>query len=144
MFALRTLLLSLCLLLLAAMPVCAEDEEADADPEAPKTTALYIPLVPPFVVNYGGVGKLRYIKADMTVRVRDISAAQGVRHHMPAIRDKLVTLLSKQEELVIDTQQGKAQLRKDALMEIQQVIEEEEGKDSGVVDLLFDNFIVQR
>lgn len=140
MIVLRTFVISVLLLFLVAPSSYAEDEpEAEVKPEA-----LYIPLLPPFVVNYGGVGRLRYLKAEMTVRVHDITAAQGVRHHMPAIRDKIVTLLSAQEELVIDTQEGKEQLRQDALKEIRQVIELEEGKDSGVVDLFFDNFIVQR
>ena len=140
MFVLRTFTLSLLLALIAALPAHAEDDEASSA----KPEALYIPLLPPFVVNYGGVGRLRYLKAEMTVRVHDISAAQSVRHHMPAIRDKIVTLLSKQEELVIDTQEGKEQLRQDALKEIRQVIELEQASESGVVDLFFDNFIVQR
>lgn len=140
MLLFRTLTLSLLVSILIALPTYAEDEE----PEAAKTSALYIPLLPPFVVNYGGVGRLRYLKAEMTVRVNAISAAQSVRHHMPAIRDKIVTLLSKQEELVIDTQEGKEQLRQDALKEIRTVIELEQGTESGVVDLFFDNFIVQR
>lgn len=114
------------------------------DPPADKPDAMYIPLLPPFVVNYGGAGRLKYLKAEMTVRVNSIEGAQRVRHHMPAIRDQLVTLLSSQEELVIDTQEGKEQLRKDALAAVKQVIELEEGEDSGVVDIYFDNFVVQR
>lgn len=142
--AFRTLLLTplafFLLLAFTASPVVqAQDEEAPA-----KSEAMYIPLLPPFVVNYGGAGRLKYLKAEMTVRVQSIEGAQRVRHHMPAIRDKLVSLLSKQEELVIDTQEGKEQLRKDALTEIQQVIELEEGSESGVVDVFFDNLVVQR
>lgn len=114
------------------------------DDPAPKTEALYVPLVPPFVVNYGGVGKLRYLKAEMTVRVNSLDAASRLRHHMPAVRDRLVTLLSAQDALVIDTQEGKAQLRQDALTEVRQVIELEEGGESGVVDVFFDNLVVQR
>ncbi|WP_380736107.1 flagellar basal body-associated FliL family protein [Simiduia curdlanivorans] len=140
MLVLRTFTLSLLVAFIAALPAHAQDDEA----EAATGQALYIPLLPPFVVNYGGVGRLRYLKAELTVRVGDISAAQSVRHHMPAIRDKIVTLLSQQEELVIDTQEGKEQLRQDALKEIRQVIELEQGSESGVVDLFFDNFIVQR
>lgn len=127
-------------LMVATIPaVQAQDEEAAAKPEA-----MYIPLLPPFVVNYGGAGRLKYLKAEMTVRVHSIEGAQRVRHHMPAIRDKLVSLLSAQEELVIDTQEGKEQLRKDSLVAIQQVIEMEEGSESGVVDVFFDNLVVQR
>lgn len=133
--------LILFLALAATPPSHAQDEKEAA---AAKPDAMYIPLLPPFVVNYGGAGRLKYLKAEMTVRVHSIEGAQRVRHHMPAIRDKLVSLLSAQEELVIDTQEGKEQLRKDALTEIQQVIESEEGAESGVVDVFFDNLVVQR
>lgn len=137
-------LLALCLLLGVALQAAAQDEEPVEEAAAPKPEALYIALQPPFVVNYGGPGRLRYLKAEMTVRVHDVGAAQNVRHHMPAIRDTLVSLMSRQEELVIDTQQGKEQLRQDALAEIRKVIELEVGGDSGVVDVFFDNLIVQR
>lgn len=126
-------------LLLVGTALAQEDDEAK-----PKAEALYIPLLPPFVVNYGGVGKLRYLKAELTVRVNSLDAAAQLRHHMPAVRDRLVTLLSAQETLVIDTQEGKEQLRQDALAEIRQVIELEEGGESGVVDVFFDNLVVQR
>jgi flagellar FliL protein len=52
-------------------------------------------------------------------------------------------LLSKQTDDAVDTQAGKELLRQAALEEIHAVLEEEEGE-SGVVDLYFDNFIVQR
>ncbi|MBB3169916.1 flagellar FliL protein [Simiduia aestuariiviva] len=145
MAMLRPLVLIACCLLLWHPQTVAQDEEAEAEGETPaKPEALYIPLQPPFVVNYGGPGRLRYLKAELTVRVYDVSAAQKVRHHMPAIRDTLVTLMSRQEELVIDTQEGKEQLRQDALTAIRTVIENEEGEDTGVVDVFFDNLIVQR
>ncbi|UTA48032.1 flagellar basal body-associated FliL family protein [Simiduia sp. 21SJ11W-1] len=137
-----SLIVFICLVaVLLAAPGYGQDEEGEA---AAKPEALYIPLQPPFVVNYGGPGRLRYLKAELTVRVHDVGAAQSVRHHMPAIRDALVSLMSRQEELVIDTQEGKEQMRKDALGAIQTVIETEEGEDSGVVDVFFDNLIVQR
>lgn len=143
MATIKSLLITLCLFALAAMPSYGQDEEGGGE-EAPKPEALYIPLQPPFVVNYGGPGRLRYLKAELTVRVHDVGAAQNVRHHMPAIRDTLVSLMSRQEELVIDTQEGKEQMRQDALVAIREVIEAEEGEDSGVVDVFFDNLIVQR
>lgn len=138
-------LFAVCLCFGFALQAAAQEDETEEDAApTPKPEALYIPLQPPFVVNYGGPGRLRYLKAELTVRVHDVGAAQNVRHHMPAIRDTLVSLMSRQEELVIDTQQGKEQLRQDALAEIRKVIELEVGGDSGVVDVFFDNLIVQR
>ena len=105
-------------------------------------SAVYVPLKPSFVVNYGGAGRMRYIKADITVRAKDTTTANQVRYHMPYLRNNLVLLLSKQTEDAIDTQEGKEILRQAALQEIHLVMEAEEGA-SGVTDLYFDNFIVQ-
>jgi flagellar FliL protein len=121
----------------------AQDEDAEGGEGAPVTSAIYIPMKPSFVVNFGGPGRLKYIKADITVRVKDTVTANQVRHHMPFLRNNIVLLLSAQTDEAIDTQQGKEILRQAALEEVHSVMAAEEG-DSGVVDLYFDNFIVQR
>ncbi len=104
---------------------------------------IYIPLQPPFVVNYGGAGRLRYLKAELSVRVESAETADAVRHHMPYIRNNLVLLFSRQTDADIDTQEGKENLRLSALETIQKLIETENGI-GGVVDIYFENFIVQK
>ncbi|WP_317932517.1 flagellar basal body-associated FliL family protein [Halioxenophilus sp. WMMB6] len=135
-------LLAATLLLLVAAGSWAQ-EETEAEQSTIPPSAIYIPLKPSFVVNYGGPGKLRYIKADITLRVQDTTTANQVRHHLPYLRNNLVLLLSKQTDESIDTQQGKEILRQAALAEMHAVLEEEEGS-SGIIDLYFDNFIIQR
>ncbi|GAB2193530.1 flagellar basal body-associated FliL family protein [Sessilibacter sp. MAH2] len=120
----------------------AEDEKEAEGEVAEPIAAIYVPLKPSFVVNYGGADKLRYIKADITVRVKDTITADQVRHHLPYLRNNIVLLLSKQTDDTITTQAGKELLRQAALEEVHSVMAAEEGE-SGVVDLYFDNFIVQ-
>lgn len=132
------------LLLSLTTTVWAEDEEAvEGEEGAVVAKPIYIPLKPPFVVNYGGVGKLKYIKAELSVRVKDATAANTLRHHMPLIRNSMVLLFSSQTDADLDTQEGKELLRQAALTEINALLEEEEGE-SGVVDLFFNNLIVQQ
>ncbi len=119
----------------------AEGEEGQAT--MPHTGAIYIPLKPPFVVNYGGTGRLRYLKADITVRLQDAGAANSVRHHMPYIRNNIVMLLSAQTDESIDSQEGKEALRQEALKEVRDVIMQED-KREGVIDLYFNTILVQR
>ena len=135
-----TLWLTLLVCSLLAVQASAEDEEGSEEEGAP--SAVYVPLKPSFVVNYGGAGRMRYIKADITVRARDTTTANQIRYHMPYIRNNLVLLLSKQTDESIDTQAGKEILRQAALQEVHVVLEAEEGE-SGATDLYFDNFIVQ-
>ncbi len=140
------LLLAALTLTLLASPVRGQEEEAAAEGEEgapPPPKAMYIPLKPAFVVNYGGKGKLKYIKVDMSIRVNDSVSAYGVRHHMPLIRNDLVLLFSSQEDADIDTQAGKELLRQAALEKVQQILKDEEAGE-GVVDLYFNNFVVQR
>lgn len=146
MEAVRRLALCALLALMAASPLAlAEDEEAAA---APKSRPIYLPLKPPFVVNYGGQGRLKYLKAELSVRVVDSNAANSIRHHMPFIRNNLVLLFSKQSEEDIDTQEGKELLRQAALEEIRNIVLAEDGErddgESGIVDLYFNNFVIQK
>lgn len=131
-------------LLMAMLAPCVYGE--DPPPETMEGVALqpiYLPLKPAFVVNYGGDGRLRYIKADLTARLSSAEAATAVRHHLPYIRNNIVRLLGSQTDESIESQMGKDALRKDILKEIQLVIMEEEGIE-GIDDVFFDSLIIQK
>jgi len=122
-----------------------ETEEAagtEAESAAPAKT-IYIPMKPAFVVNYGGTGKLKYIKADVSIRLSTTAAADAVRHHMPFLRNNLVMLFSAQTDESITSQEGKETLRQEALKTVREVLYNEDRVD-GVTDLYFNNFIVQK
>lgn len=104
---------------------------------------IYIPLKPPFVVNYGGPGRLKYLKTELSVRVGSAEAAKALRHHMPLIRNSLVLLFSRQIDTDLNTLEGKERLRQNALTEIRTLLDAEEGS-NGVVDLYFNNLIIQK
>lgn len=127
------------------MLVHAQDEEGEEGEEAamPMKTAVYVPLQPPFVVNYGGKGRLKYLRAELSVRVVDPQLANAIRHHLPYIRNELVLLFSRQTEEVVNSTQGREDLRKKALEAVQAVVLAEDELE-GVEDLFFTNFVVQR
>ena len=104
--------------------------------------AIYLPLKPAFVVNYGGKGHLRYLKTEMSVRLATSDAANSVRHHLPFIRNNLVMLFARQTEETMNSQEGREKMRQDALAEIQKIVLEEDGTE-GVLDVYFNTFIVQ-
>lgn len=117
-------------------------EEEVAEP-AIFSKPLYIPIKPALVVNYGGEGKLKYIKVEISLRVKDTAASNAVRHHLPLIRDYLVSLFSRQNDENVDTIEGKERLRTTALEDVRTLLLEEDG-DEGVLDLFFVHFVVQR
>jgi flagellar FliL protein len=121
-------------------------EEAEAATEEMLEVVVrptYVSVKPAFVVNYGGEGKLRYMKAEISLRVEDVSSANAVRHHMPLVRDSLVKLFSRQTDADIDTPNGKEELRLKALKSVQDAVEQEEGE-QGVINLYFSHFVVQK
>ncbi|HEY7885535.1 MAG TPA: flagellar basal body-associated FliL family protein [Cellvibrionaceae bacterium] len=122
-------------LLVFCMPLKAQD----AAPQG----SIYIPMEPPFVVNYGGVGRLKYLKTEISLRVADVHTASAVRHHMPLLRNALVMLFSRQEEDTINTQQGVEQLRQLAREELNALLASE-GAPTGIVELYFNNLIIQQ
>ena len=129
------------LLMLVVTQVWAEDAaEGEAAPAAPSSS--YMDLQPPFVVNYGGVGRLRFLRAEISLRV-DPGGEPAVMHHMPLIRHKLVMLLSRQTEDAVSTMEGKELLRQEALEEVRTLLMAEEG-DQKIRDLLFSSFVIQR
>ncbi len=128
--------------LILVLPAWASEHAAEpAEGAVPKT--IYIPLKPPFVVNYGGVGRLHYMKIEVSLKVSDEVGANAIRHHMPYIRNNLVLLFSKQDLDQMDTQEGKELMRKLALEEITTILKAEEGE-SKVEDLYFNQLVIQK
>lgn len=87
----------------------------------------YISLEPALVVNYGGPGKARFIKAELSLRAENAEDATEIMHHLPLIRDRLVSILSAQTEEAISTAEGKEYLRVYALAEINKALLKVEG-----------------
>jgi len=153
---LKRALIELCIAVCIILPVApaqanSAPKEAEAPngdsaenaEHAPNAGAIYVPLKPPFVVNYGGPGRLKYIKADLSVRLQDANAANSVRHHMPYIRNNLVMLFSAQTDESIASQEGKEALRREALEEVRNVLLQEDQQE-GVIDLYFNAFLIQK
>lgn len=126
----------------AREPPGVQKPEAQEQRKAP-APAMYLPIKPAFVVNYGGAGRLRYLKTELSVRLENSDAANSIRHHLPYIRNNLVMLFARQTDESISSQEGKETLRRDVLAEIRKVIKEEDGRE-GVVDVYFDTFIIQK
>ena len=133
----------LLILSLAVLPAWSQDDEMAEPPDTIAAGATqYIELKPAFVTNFGGPGKLRYLKTDITLRVA-ATGVPAIRHHMSQIRHVLIMLLSRQGEEDISSMEGKELLRQRALEEVRALLIEEDGQEQ-VVDLLFGSFIVQQ
>lgn len=111
-------------------------------PEVLRPQAIYIPLEPDFVVNYGGPGRLRFLKAVVTVRVASEKDAEAIRYHMPYIRNQLIMLFAQQTHEVLQTLEGKELLRQAVFEAIQDLVVAEEGE-LNLVGVYFNQLILQ-
>ena len=134
-----------CFAVLTASIIPAQAEEAEDVPEAIGGVVRYVELKPSFVTNFGvsDSGRLRYIKADVTVRVSNKDAEYAARYHLPALRNSLVMLLSRQDESTVSSSSGRETIKVEALQELREILEREEGA-GHIDDLMFTNFVVQR
>ncbi|AZZ94836.1 flagellar basal body-associated protein FliL [Hahella sp. KA22] len=130
--------------LLALLAIIALATASGAYAEGQDDLVQYIDLKPSFVLNYDGPSsKLKFAKIDVSVRVNTRTAATAVEHHMPALRNLLVLMFSRQTEKVMGSNDGREQLRAEALQALQDFLQEESGGKMAE-DLLFTNFVVQR
>lgn len=131
-------LISMFFCLAVAGPALAEEPAEDAA----ATQTLYYALTPAMVGNYGSGERLKYYKADVALRISSKEVEDRVKHHEPLIRHQLVMLFSQQTDETLSGPEAKEQLRQEALRQVREVLEQEEGKPL-VDDLLFNNLIIQ-
>jgi len=91
--------------------------------ESFKEGVNYIAIKPPLVVNYGGPGRVKYIKAELSLRTENAHDAEEVTHHMPLIRDTLIMLISSVTDEQMASGEGKEKMRLEALAKINEALE---------------------
>lgn len=119
---------------------------AHAKAEAPKVelskTDLYLPLEPPFVVNFQDGDSLRYLQVGITLMSHDPQAIATAKESDPVIRNALVALLSNQQFAVLSTAAGRQKLQAQALAAVQKVVRERLHR-PGIEALYFTSYVMQ-
>jgi len=123
--------------------VCAEEE--DEEETAAPAVSKYYDLKPSFVANFGSTNKkkLKFVKADVSIRTSSDSAVTQVMNHDALVRHQIVMLLSRQTEKKMSSSLGQEEIRVEALKVVNEALEEETGSIQ-IDDLLFTSFVVQR
>lgn len=122
--------------------VFAEEEE---DEDSAPAVSKYYDLRPSFVANFGSTNKkkLKFVKADVSIRTSSDSAVTQVMNHDALVRHQIVMLLSRQTEKKMSSSLGQEEIRIEALKAVNEALEEETGSIQ-IDDLLFTSFVVQR
>jgi flagellar FliL protein len=111
-------------------------------PTSTKQQAIYHNMRPPYIVNYLTGTKPRYLQAEFTIMSRNEESIEALILHMPLIRSEIVSYLSEQNFLELQTQEGKEAIRKGIVALINEILATYDVK-PGVESALITNFVLQ-
>ncbi len=112
--------------------------EAKNDDGKPKFVDIKPALVSNFIAD-----KIRFVKADVVLKVKDMAHVEMVQTQMPLIKHQLLLMLASQQEETLVTPEGQASLKVQALEELNTMLEEELGQPAEILDVLFTGFLVE-
>lgn len=119
----------------------ADGDEASEEEEMPDTP-YYFSLNPPFVVNFVGKGRAKFLQVNIDGLTRNPSVKENITTHLPHIRNNMVFILSSKRYEELITPEGKEDLRKQLLTEIRSILKKETGN-GDVEDIYFTSFVMQ-
>ena len=134
----------LCLLILISVGSftwAEEDEEGEEGVEEEASPSIYVQIKPSFVTNFQS-DQLRYIKADIAVRVSTAETQNAIEQHLDAIKNAIVLLLSRQDFETVTSIDGVAEIREEALALMVEILEKETAP-SDITEVLFTSFLVE-
>lgn len=124
----------------------AAEEEAAEEPEAeghadPKTALTFVPFET-FTVNLLPDPDDKFLQLDLTVEVKGAELAEKLKVQMPALRNRVLLLLTSKKASDISTPEGKTQLSEELLAELKKPLSKG-GKPLKVTQVLFTSFVIQ-
>lgn len=126
------------------------DEEAEVEDVAVEEMgdpslgpAIYIKFKPEFIVNYQIGPRQRYLQIYMEAMTRDPGIAEALEMHSPMLRSAIISLLSQQSYEYLRTAEGRDGVRTLIKDEVQKLISQETGIESGLEQILFTNYVMQ-
>ncbi|MHA6205507.1 flagellar basal body-associated FliL family protein [Dyella soli] len=138
--------------LLAMAGVCAyvllgaraphEGATAGAPKVAMSKQEQYMPLDPPFVVNFRDDQSMRFLQVGVSLMSHDAASLAAAKDAEPVIRNALVMLFSSQDYTILSDAAGKQKLQAQALAAVRKIVNDRLGR-PGVEALYFTSFVMQ-
>lgn len=105
---------------------------------------IYLPLEPPFVVNFTHRGTLRYLQVSLELMYPEQDMIDQINAKMPAVRNALILLFSNQSYELLSSYEGKEELRQSILLAVNDVIGVKEAEGETLPGkAYFTNFVMQ-
>lgn len=116
----------------------AEESGGHADP---KTALTYVQFET-FTVNLLPDPDEKFLQLDLTIEVKGAELAEKMKTQMPALRNRVLLLLTSKKASDISTPEGKTQLSEELLAELKKPLAAH-GKPLKVTQVLFTSFVIQ-
>ncbi|QDC44330.1 flagellar basal body-associated FliL family protein [Methylophilus medardicus] len=116
----------------------AEESGGHADP---KTALTFVPFET-FTVNLLPDPDDKFLQLDLTMEVKGAELAEKLKTQMPALRNRVLLLLTSKKASDIATPEGKAQLSEELLTELKKPLGGH-GKPLKITQVLFTSFVIQ-
>lgn len=117
-----------------------DEPDHGSDAEA---AARYVDLQPEFVLNYGDPeDRLRFLRMEVTLLMRDGEAAAEANHHAPSLRHIVVMNVTRSQRSDLNTSSGRQALRQ-RLHDDMQAMLRRETDENLLREVLFSNLILQ-
>ena len=127
-----------------------EEESSESQPnseqEATQPPALNAPPIyhklDGFTVNLASPGPARFLRVGLTVVTQNEAVVAAIDKHMPVIRNDILGLLAAQEFAVLNTPEGKDELRESVKRTIAGILVKS-SEPSQIQDVLFTDLVMQ-
>lgn len=124
----------------------AEHDDEPAKPKKKKKKQdegppVYV-AVDPFTVNLNPEEGEQYLQLAFTLQVPDAEQSEVIKNNMPKVRSRILLLLSSKKASEINTPEGKTQLAKEILEQVNEPFQDR-GDEQEVSEVLFTSFIIQ-
>lgn len=120
----------------------AETVATDPNATADKGSALYVSMPRPFIFNVPGATKDRLVQIKVQLLVRGSNNEETAKVHIPLIESTLLRTFSTSNAEELITVEGKENLKKKALKEVQEALVGVAGSEV-VEEVLFTGFVMQ-
>lgn len=127
----------------AAAPATGAESGGAPSSTAPASgEAFYVAMPRPFLFNVAGALRSRLVEIKVQLMLRGEDNEITLKKHIPLVEDALLTTFSAADEEKLSTQAGKDELRRVALLNIQNTLQPVTGR-KVVEKVLFTGFVMQ-
>jgi flagellar FliL protein len=120
-----------------------ETVKAEEKATPPAGPPLYLPLDPPFVVNFDADQAVRFLQIAVQVMTRDPATVELLKNNDPVVRNDLLLLFGNQKYAQLATREGKEALRTQSLEDLRKVIAQAGGHPERLEAVYFTSFVMQ-